>query len=553
MWSDWGNVTAGYGRSRTAANGVAEDHCDVRGQMLPAHLVSNTASSSGGEGEGDSCSSVDQPPPLPLQPPVGGLGEGLTPPHIKPKRRFIPDSWRSFLRGRRAGTEKPFGLGSVWAAGECSPPVSPLLGPRGAASRGSEASEEEQSWRGAGDQAIDWGTRTPNLTEKQPKSAQSYAERMHVYQLKHAYMKSWPGLLRLLGVMELLFGAMVFACICAYIQKDNQWYNFSGGSFPSYGFGNNYYDSGPKTPFVLVMAGLAWIVTVGLLVLGLTLYYRTILLDSDWWPLTEFTMNACLFFLYMAAGIVYVNGFSLGGLCYSMLANSPLYYQLCRVESGQIAAVAFLFVNMLMYLISAAVGLKVWRHEQMRREREAFRNQRRTAAVVRLTRPFSFKRMSFRRNTPEPPDKEMTKNLQLSSAGPGTLNRSIPAGYIPKPLIIPDYVTKYPKIETAEERERYKGVFNDQYAEYKELHSEVHTASGKFRELKVLIEKLPRYTERSEEHKRITKVLEDYEEKKNEPAFVEKKERCTYLKNKLSYIKQRIQEYDFECSSRESY
>ncbi|XP_048470273.1 MARVEL domain-containing protein 2-like [Rhincodon typus] len=168
-------------------------------------------------------------------------------------------------------------------------------------------------------------------------------------------------------------------------------------------------------------------------------------------------------------------------------------------------------------------------------------------------RPFSFKHMPFRRNTSQPREEMATGNIQLCSNSPGTLNKSIPAGYIPKPLIIPDYVTKYPKIESAEERERYKGVFNDQYAEYRELHSEIHVANKKFQELKVLIEKLPRYTESSEEHKRIMKILKDYKEKIEDPAFVEKKDRCMYLKNKLSYIKQRIQEYDSECSSKGNY
>ncbi|XP_060702550.1 uncharacterized protein LOC132829197 [Hemiscyllium ocellatum] len=501
---------------------------------------------------------LDEPPPLPLQPPVGEAELEMPVPDIKPKRKFIPDSWKNFLRGRRGRTRQISNLYPVWGAEQYSPPVSPLLSRQRTASPGSDSSEEDsqQTVKGPHPGMADWGARQGSATisqsdptEKQPESAQSYTEMIHVYQLKHAYMKSWPGLLRVLGVMELIFGAMVFACICAYIQKDNQWYNVLGGSFPSLGLGDNYYYSGPKTPFVLVMAGLAWVVTVGLLILGLTLYYRTILLDSHWWPLTEFIINTCLFFLYMAAGLVYVTGFSLGGLCYTMIANSPLYYQLCRVESGQIAAAGFLFINMLLYLVSAVICLKVWRHELRRKAREAFRNKRKTAAVLmEQKRPFSFKHIPFRRNTLQPQEEMATRNIQLHSGGPGTLNKSIPAGHVPKPLIIPDYVTKYPKIESAEERERYKGVFNDQYAEYRELHTEVHLANKKFQELKALIEKLPRYTESSEEHKRIMKILKDYKEKTNDPAFMEKKDRCTYLKNKLSYIKQRIQEYDSEWS-----
>ncbi|XP_059848385.1 uncharacterized protein LOC132406583 [Hypanus sabinus] len=536
-----------YDRGWPATSAERVERPGLQRQVLTTHLMLNAGAST--SEEDDSYSSVAVPPPLPLQPPVGSPDEELAMTDIKPKRKFIPDSWKNFWRGRKGRDKLLLDLSSSWGVEECSPPVSPFLSRRQDALAKGGLSEEKP--RGAAEDDDCETSRNepesmPAFSEKEPETAQSYMERMHVYQLKHAYMKSWPGLLRVLGVMELLFGAMVFACICAYVQKDSQWYNFIGGSYPSYGLGNNYYYTGPKTPFVLVMVALVWVVTIGLLVLGLSLYYRTILLDSGWWPLTEFTMNTCHFFLNMAAGIVYVNGLGLGGLCYTMLANNPLYYQLCRVESGQIAATAFLFVNMLLYLVSAGVCLKVWRHELNRKQREALASKRGTVRVITQRHPFLFKRMSFRTKASRPPGEE---NIPSRSNGVHTLKKSIPAGFIPKPLIVPDYVTKYPKIEAAEERERYKGVFNDQYAEYRELHSEIHAANRKFAELKTLIEKLPRYTETSEEHKRIMKIIEDYKEKKNDPAFVEKKQRCTYLKNKLSYIKQRIQDYDLKCDS----
>lgn len=52
------------------------------------------------------------------------------------------------------------------------------------------------------------------------------------------------------------------------------------------------------------------------------------------------------------------------------------------------------------------------------------------------------------------------------------------------------FYRKYPNIQSAEEREKYKAVFNDQYAEYKELYSEVRAALMRFKELDSMMEKI---------------------------------------------------------------
>ncbi|KAJ8401907.1 hypothetical protein AAFF_G00374880 [Aldrovandia affinis] len=128
-----------------------------------------------------------------------------------------------------------------------------------------------------------------------------------------------------------------------------------------------------------------------------------------------------------------------------------------------------------------------------------------------------------------------------------------PRRYMPKTLIMPDYITKYPSIRTEEEREQYRAVFKDQYAEYKELHAEVQGVMKRFDDMDVMMGSLPQHPANHMERNRINKILQEYQRKKNDPAFLEKKERCEYLKNKLSHIKLKIQEYNKAMDWRDDY
>lgn len=350
------------------------------------------------------------PPPLPVQPAVGP--ESFYPPSedgpaerdsdamdIKPVHRFIPDSVKNFFRRgssrSRSSSSHPQAYspapsstksanGQTTSGVPCSPPnsapPSPSLpgsyrDPYGG-SGGSVTPKKDGLLLGA--EAMDLASTVPSN-----QSIRTYLERVDEYHQRYAYMKSWAGLLRILGCVQLLLGAAVFACVCAYVHKDNEWFNMFGYSQPqlygglgggAYGYETTYY-SGPKTPFILAVAGMAWIVTVILVVLGMSLYYRAILLDSSWWPLTECSINLVLAVLYLAAGIVYVRDTNRGGLCYLPVFNNGVNGAFCRTESGQVAAIVFLFITTVLYFISAGVCLKLWRHEAARMRKEALRQE----------------------------------------------------------------------------------------------------------------------------------------------------------------------------------
>lgn len=461
-------------------------------------------------------------------------------------KSLLPLSWNSF--GRKQVTESdskasPSPIQILPNGTRVSPPVSPLL--------------ERRTWEGSQGDSSQSSHRpllkeSPNddlflheesiLTSIHP--AEYYAEKVEVYKQKYSYLKSWPGLLRLLAGLQLLFGGMVCACVIAYIQKDSKWSN-------SYGLYNGVYNngqglsgysySGPMTPFIIAVAGISWIITMCLLVIGITMYYRTILLDSAWWPLTEALINVALFLLYMAAGIVYLNDLNRGGLCYMTIGVNPITADLCRVDGGQMAGTAFIFINMTLYLGSFLVCLKMWRHEATRRERQYFNDKHQEEFHQNNKQiPLKPKRISFMDETDTPVNNQQNNQHSVLPE----VNRADKSTYNPKVHIIADYIIKYPEITSVEEREMYKAVFNDQYQEYKDLHRDISTTLSKFRELDVMMERLPREGKSHEEKQRIQNILKNYQQKKSDPAFLEKKERCDYLKAKLSHIKNRIRTFD---------
>ncbi|XP_037239504.1 occludin/ELL domain-containing protein 1 isoform X2 [Falco rusticolus] len=116
---------------------------------------------------------------------------------------------------------------------------------------------------------------------------------------------------------------------------------------------------------------------------------------------------------------------------------------------------------------------------------------------------------------------------------------SVPPGLAPRPRAVPDYVVKYPAIRSPRQREGYKGVFQDQRAEYTELLGEVRTARWQLGGPEAAMAQ-PRTTSTTDS----SGVAHTCVRKRRDSAFLEKQQRCEYLKQKLTHIKARIQEYD---------
>uniref|UniRef100_A0A8V5GQJ1 Uncharacterized protein n=1 Tax=Melopsittacus undulatus TaxID=13146 RepID=A0A8V5GQJ1_MELUD len=119
-----------------------------------------------------------------------------------------------------------------------------------------------------------------------------------------------------------------------------------------------------------------------------------------------------------------------------------------------------------------------------------------------------------------------------------------PPGLAPRPHALPDYVVRYPVIRSSQQREGYKGVFQDQLWEYTDLLWEIRSTFPMELEAS---SKAPAAQRAHQDGSRMAHVLHEYLRKKDW-AFLAKQQRCEYLKQKLTHIKARIQEYDRDCA-----
>ncbi|KAK9871106.1 hypothetical protein WA026_011390 [Henosepilachna vigintioctopunctata] len=128
-----------------------------------------------------------------------------------------------------------------------------------------------------------------------------------------------------------------------------------------------------------------------------------------------------------------------------------------------------------------------------------------------------------------------SQSQPLTPPEPSPIKNDIPSPY-------PDYITEYTPIKNYEQRKRYKSDFNDNYAEYKDLHGIVEKVSRRFAELE---ERLKQEDMKSPRYKDIKKqIMKEYKENKKNLGHQKAKERFQYLHDKLSHIKELVKEYD---------
>nr|XP_005989805.1 PREDICTED: RNA polymerase II elongation factor ELL3 [Latimeria chalumnae] len=113
----------------------------------------------------------------------------------------------------------------------------------------------------------------------------------------------------------------------------------------------------------------------------------------------------------------------------------------------------------------------------------------------------------------------------------------------PSPVEIPDYLVKYSDISCTEQCQHYKEDFSAEFDEYLHLHTRIGGVTERFVQLGSQMKTL---TPGTAEYKVAEEcILQEYEVfKKTCPGYWEEKQRCEYLHQKLSHIKELILNYE---------
>ncbi|XP_015903505.1 RNA polymerase II elongation factor ELL2 [Parasteatoda tepidariorum] len=151
--------------------------------------------------------------------------------------------------------------------------------------------------------------------------------------------------------------------------------------------------------------------------------------------------------------------------------------------------------------------------------------------------------------SPHSPESCSDSNDSLGANSPDLVHLNLPPTTPESDPELPDYMTKYTKILSYDQRTRYKNDFNAQYQEYLSLHSKIEKIKMKFMSLN---NHLRNYEEGSEEYMNISsKIYEQYRAYHEDENYKKSEEKLNYLHTKLSHIKKLVMEYDnsYHCKS----
>jgi len=104
-----------------------------------------------------------------------------------------------------------------------------------------------------------------------------------------------------------------------------------------------------------------------------------------------------------------------------------------------------------------------------------------------------------------------------------------------------DFLTKFVRINSNEQRRLYKAEFNKDYNRYMVLHGQLERVSQRFARLQRKLKQTP---ESSSEYQRLKKMIMEEYQTTNNSGFKRDQEEFQYLHQKLAHIKKLVSDFD---------